>query len=297
MDSIIQWNCRGLRHKLDEIKLIIKDYNPIAFCLQETYLKENEDIQINNYTCYKFSPPILNDKVSGGVCILVRNDIPHSEIQLQTPLQSIAIQIAMKKQITLCSIYLPPNSRINPRDLDNLLTQLPTPHLLLGDYNAHNKLWGCRRNNGRGTTIENFILNNNLCYLNDKSPTHVDPRGPSTSAIDLSFCHPSIYLDFTWRVGEELCGSDHYPIFLEHSLANPNNKISKWILHRADWDRYKQLCQEHINHELLASDDPVGAISSNIIEIAEECIPKSSTNAKRPYYPWFNESCRIEIKK
>ena len=145
-NSFIQWNCRGFRNKLEEIQLFIKNYNPIAICLQETLLKDNESLSIKNYTTYNYTPPIANGKVSGGVCILVRNDIPHSEVQIQTPLQTIAVQIATKKKITLCSIYLPPNSDIIAQELDNLITQLPTPYMLLGDFNAHNKLWGCSHN-------------------------------------------------------------------------------------------------------------------------------------------------------
>ena len=83
-----------------------------------------------------------NGKASGGVCILVRNDIPHSEVQIQTPLQAIAIQITLKKKMSICSIYLPPNNEIDEQEIDNLITQLPSPHLLLGDFNAHSKLWG-----------------------------------------------------------------------------------------------------------------------------------------------------------
>ena len=44
MDSIIQWNCRGLRHNYNELKLLISSHNPIAVCLQETYLKNTDNI-------------------------------------------------------------------------------------------------------------------------------------------------------------------------------------------------------------------------------------------------------------
>ena len=103
--SIIQWNCRGLKKKLEEIQLLIKEHNPVAFCIQETMLKDDDSFSIKNYAIYKYTPPIANGKASGGVCILVRNDIPHSEVQIQTPLQAIAIQITLKKKMSICSIY------------------------------------------------------------------------------------------------------------------------------------------------------------------------------------------------
>ena len=297
-DSFIQWNCRGFRNKFDEMQLLINNHNPIAICLQETLLKDNESLSIKNYTTYNYTPPIANGKVSGGVCILVRNDIPHSEVQIQTPLQATAVQITTKKKITLCSIYLPPNTDIIEQDLDNLITQLPTPYMLLGDFNAHNKLWGCSHNSNRGNIIEDFIGRHDLCYFNDKSPTHIHAATQTPSALDHTFCHPSLYLDFNWEVGEDLCGSDHFPIFLQHSLAESGTKLPRWKLHRADWETFQALClQRIILEDLNNTEDPIEAFTSKLIKIAEECIPKSSAKPKRPYYPWFNQDCRETIKK
>ena len=41
------------------------------------------------------------------------------------------------------------------------------------------------------------------------------------SQIDLSVCDPSLVLDFEWRVHDDLCGSDHYPIILSSTSSNP----------------------------------------------------------------------------
>ena len=296
--SIIQWNCRGLKKKLEEIQLLIKELNPVAFCIQETMLKDDDPFSVKNYAIYKYTPPIANGKASGGVCILVRNDIPHSEVQIQTPLQAIAIQITLKKKMSICSIYLPPNNEIDEQEIDNLITQLPSPHLLLGDFNAHSKLWGCSQNSRRGNIIEDVIDKHDLCYLNDKTATHVCVASKSTSAIDLSLCHPSLYLDFNWEVGEDLCGSDHYPIFLQHTLTKVSNTNPRWKLHRADWETFQALCLERITPtKFLDEKDPIEAFSSTLIRIAEESIPRSSGKPKRPYFPWFNQDCRDSIRK
>ena len=55
--------------------------------------------------------------------------------------------------------------------LNSLIQQLPTPYLLLGDFNGHNILWGSKENNYRGELIENIITNNDICLMNDKSYT------------------------------------------------------------------------------------------------------------------------------
>ena len=41
MDSIIQWNCRGLRANFDEIQLLINNFTPLGICLQETMQNNN----------------------------------------------------------------------------------------------------------------------------------------------------------------------------------------------------------------------------------------------------------------
>ena len=60
----------------------------------------------------------------------------------------------LDKDITICSIYIPPSFFLKTEHLDSLLKQLPSPYLLLGDFNGHNILWGSKENNSRGEIIE-----------------------------------------------------------------------------------------------------------------------------------------------
>jgi len=82
-------------------------------------------------------------------------------------------------------------------DFDNLVTQLSPPILLLGDFNAHSRLWGCSKTNVCGKLVEDILLKHNLSLLNDGSYTYLHPATGSLSAIDLSIATPSLYLDFS----------------------------------------------------------------------------------------------------
>ena len=53
-NTIIQWNCRGLRANYDELQLLLNDYDPAVVCLQETYLKEPNNVTFRNYNLFKF---------------------------------------------------------------------------------------------------------------------------------------------------------------------------------------------------------------------------------------------------
>ena len=253
MDNIIQWNCKGLKNKYEEFKLFIQDYNPVAICLQESFILINDYFSIKGYTFYSYPANDVNGKANGGSIIMIRNDVAHYEVTLNSNLQAVAVTINLHKKITVCSLYLPPSLRLDIRELDDLWGQLPGPTLLLGDFNAHNGLWGCRQNNHKGDIIESFLDKNDLCLLNDYAPTYIHPATGSTSVIDLSLCHPSLFLDFSFKVGDDLCGSDHYPILLQtvDGLQEDGEHIPRFKLGRADWDKFQLLCTERIKPDFF----------------------------------------------
>ena len=76
--------------------------------------------------------------------------------------------------------------KLSRSDIDDLITQLPTPVLLLGDFNAHSSQWGCTKTDSRGKLIEDALLKHNLCVLNDGTHTYLHPATGSSSSIDLS---------------------------------------------------------------------------------------------------------------
>ena len=79
---------------------------------------------------------------SGGSSILVISSLPQREIKLKTDLQAVAVSVTLEKEITLCSVYIPPSFSLRSEHLNSLLQQLPSPYMLLGDFNGHNVLWG-----------------------------------------------------------------------------------------------------------------------------------------------------------
>jgi len=191
MSSIIQWNIRGLQANREELNMLLSDVDLTAVCLQETFHKSDKPANFNNYSIYCISTEEVNSIPRGGVGILVKNSVPHKRCQLNTSLQAIALRITCHKTITVCSIYLSPLLKFNSSDLDDLITQLSPPVLLLGDFNAHSTLWGSSKTDVGGKQIEDLLQKQNLCLLNDGSSTHIR----SATAIDLSICSPAIFLD------------------------------------------------------------------------------------------------------
>ncbi|GFU07082.1 RNA-directed DNA polymerase from mobile element jockey [Trichonephila clavipes] len=110
MTSFISWNCRGLRTRLADLKSIISTYQPACVALQGDISEEYHDNTIMSSHC--------------------------------TSLQAVAVRIHIHSLVTVCCVYLPPNDVVPQVDLNRLVSQLPAPFLLLGDFNGHSPLWG-----------------------------------------------------------------------------------------------------------------------------------------------------------
>ena len=294
--KIIQWNCRGLRPRYEELILLLTLLRPSVFCLQETYQKAEDTFTFKGFNTYNY---IHSDclRASGGSSIFVHSSCPQREINLNTDLQAVAVSVTLEKEITLCSVYIPPSFALRSEHLNSLLQQLPSPFLLLGDLNGHNVLWGSKDNDPRGELIENFITKNDICLMNDKSHTYLDSGKGTFSSIDLSLCHPSIFLDYDWSVCEDQHGSDHFPIIIE-SLQHPSEDHNpKWKLNKANWDLFNYLCEESLTTVSLSdSIDPIAGFTSSLIDICDKCIPKTSTSPKKSN-PWYNQDCKEAIKE
>ena len=144
---LIQWNCRGIKPRYEELLLLLTLLRPSVFCLQETYLKPEDNFTFKTFNTYNH---IHSDchRASGGSSILVK---------LKTDLQAVAVSATLEKEITLCSVYIPPSFSLRSEHLNSLLQQLPSPYMLLGDFNGHNVLWGSNDTDHRGELIEDFI--------------------------------------------------------------------------------------------------------------------------------------------
>ncbi len=288
--QIIHWNCRGLKANRPQIDLLLARHGPKILCLQETLLSDASTFKDHQFyhTCGTID---REGRPHGGVAILVNNSVPQSEIHLKTNLQATAVRVTLHKVISVCSIYLPPSKSIDQTDLNSLFAQIPPPCILVGDFNAHNTLWGGGRIDCRGKMVEAFLNHNNLSLWNSGEHTYMHPGTGSFTAIDISICHPSLLLDYAWEVEEDLCGSDHYPVILKKDVP-PERLFPKWKLHKADWHRFQELCEERLNRTILDEDDPLGHFTNVLYEISTETIPTSTTVPKHRSKPWYNKECK-----
>ena len=276
--NIIQWNCRGIKPNYEEIKCIMTNYDPDIIYLQETLLRETDNINFKGSVTYNQTNISARDNWPiGGTSIIIRNQISHAVLPLQTNLQAIAIKDLLHWTISICSINIPLKHKLNKTEIENLIEQLPTAIILMGDFSAHSKMWRCNDTNLIGKILESILESPELYILNDKTHTYLRPGSGTTSAIDLTLCSSLIFMDFHWWFHDDQYSSNHSPIFLKLKNSTPEETNPKWQIHKADWIKFDELCSTLIDEGIFNKPDPMSAFTNTLIKIARQTIPKSST--------------------
>ncbi|GFO41939.1 RNA-directed DNA polymerase from mobile element jockey [Plakobranchus ocellatus] len=135
--------------------------------------------------------------------------------------------------------------------------------------------------------LEEFTAENDFIILNSGEQTFVHSAYHSTSAIDLAVASPSIAAECSWTAHSDLCGSDHFPIFLTFMSNFISNVNASFNFKKADWNRFEDLCK-------LSLDDSVADIeqfTSELLDAARSSIPFHKGTKHKTRVPWFTQEC------
>ncbi|GBO08904.1 putative RNA-directed DNA polymerase from transposon BS [Araneus ventricosus] len=294
MACVVSWNCRGFHSKVCHIKDLIYEVHPVCIALQETYLKPADIAKIKRYSLVRKDNENESDRASGGVALLVSHDTPSPVVTLHTNLQAVAVRVMLSNLVTVCTLYLPPSTSVNDRDLDRLVDELPTPFIIIGDFNGHSPVWGSKNTNTRGRQIEEFVNTHSLCLLNNGEDTYFHQRSRTFHSLDLALCTPSLAPYFNFRVGVDLRDSDHFPIFLDRVNVGSNDaqRPIHYLFHRADWTNFT--LRALITRNMVEGEninEVVNLVTKTIISAADASIPKSGLSFPRNRKPWWNKYC------
>ncbi|GFU73458.1 putative RNA-directed DNA polymerase from transposon X-element [Trichonephila clavipes] len=78
---------------------------------------------------------------TGGVRLFPSYLYPSNVVTLHSSLQAVALRIHIHSLVIVCCVYLPTNDVVPQVDLNQLVSQLPAPFILLGDFNGQSPLW------------------------------------------------------------------------------------------------------------------------------------------------------------
>ena len=230
---------------------------------------------------------------AGGTSIFIRNDLLHRKLELNTDLQAVAVRVSSHRPVTVCSIYLPPGDRISLKQLTDLCDQLPSPYLILGDFNAHSPLWGEQERDTRGKIVEDFLNKTDACILNNTSPTYLIPSTLKTTSVDLTFSSPDLAPNLNWSVLEDTHGSDHFPIMIQEEIPHISTAPDLFNFNKANWSSFSEECENKLqpNSDCKSVED----FSETLLNISDKHIPRLSAKPRKNK-SWFNDDCRKAVQ-
>ena len=288
--KIISWNIEGgISNKKAKIHNLIANHNANIVLLQDT--RQKKDFEIAR-KWFKVHGHIQTEAhPSGGVLTAVQLNTVHREEYPDSHKNIIITRITEPIAFTIINIYLQPSVwEESFQILDDIVTRIDTPVIIMGDFNAHHRLWYSNHNDNKGEKVMDFCNRHNLMVKDLNKPTRVDRRNNTQTHIDLTIITPSLYPILSWDTDCETHGSDHYPIILTLERSPPYKPIEMWRFKQADWKLFNQTLDLALPDEMNNIDDQVEWITNQIRTAALISIPRGSNLRKFPV-PWWNEEC------
>ena len=125
------------------------------------------------------------------------------------------------------------------------------------------------------------LITTDFAFITQKTPTYLHPATGTYTSLDLSICFPNLLLDYDWKVHDDLCDSDHFPVLLNNIGPDVDEPVSRWKLNKANWVQFQTLSTTRLLEDTVRkADDPIESFASILINIAEETVPKTATKSK-----------------
>lgn len=300
--SVLQWNSQSLTRKKTELIHLISKFCPSVIAVSETWFKPGIHFRISGYSCLR------DDRADGyaGSALFVRRSLSFSQVPIPSHSPNINIVAVRTLNITFLSLYIPhPHSYLIP-DILLIISSVPAPIILMGDFNAHHRSWGSSHDDLFAQSLLEILDEANLCIINDGSPTRrVYPNQNPRTAVDLTICSPSLSSILSWKILNISYGSDHYPIIINISrrVSPPQNFCPslKYRLTDVDWTLYSSTLDSKINDLITPNlNNSLVCYSkfvNSVISSADDHFPLKKPYKFRVSTPWWDAECTAAIKE
>lgn len=306
---MVFWNARSIVKHKSELQNLLTNLD--IFIGVETWLKPDIPFKHPGFS------EVRQDRTGrpgGGILFLIRNDIKFTKQNAQANLsyafESCTVTISNvvpSFKITAC--YRAPNTNPSQSDWDNFFSVVndSEPHVVVGDFNAHSRMWNCAQDNSQGNYLCNSISGLDLILHNTNSSTHIDYHSGNLSNLDLIFSSNDISDTIQVEVLDDTWGSDHFPININIKTNKtifrlPNKRLSS---KKTDWlgytktmgNKFKEFLEPMYNNLNTADkykffiSEIRGAISSNTPTKKDV-----SDRVHRNPVPWWDSECEKVIR-
>lgn len=281
--KILYQNFQSIFNKQELVESFI-DQDPIyqSICGTESWLTE-EKLKLLKFNGYKFAASFCRkNRVGGGVCILLQEDIESEEIQeiadmsIEYVIEACAL-ILKKENIMIVTVYW--NRRkevIFYEQLDKILNFIREKYykftvIIGGDFNTD-----MLQTTPKSTKLLNFMLEFKFKqYITE--PTHSTPT--SSTCLDLIFTNTNKSTLKTKVV--DLGFSNHKGVTISHQLSQMTQKITWYATKRIYSERNIQLFKSRLKtidwYALLDKNNDINEkyekFHNTLKIILDECIP------------------------
>lgn len=136
--KLIQWNSRSIRNKKQDIIHLINHYHPSILAVQETWLMPGSRFRVPGYACFRDD---RNDG-RGGAAIFVSRKCIYCLVPIPLHSEYVNVVAVRSSNITFVSVYIPSPTSSAISEFSSIISSLPAPLIILGDFNIHHVSWG-----------------------------------------------------------------------------------------------------------------------------------------------------------
>lgn len=139
--TIFQWNARGLRSKLADFHQLVQTYQFPFIVISES--RVGDHFRLKNYYF------LHSHRLTGVSRLLIglRKDIQAAAVPVpphDNEEYVCANTVIGTQRFTFIGAYLEPGSTFDVSRLEKILDSTSPPHIVCGDFNAHNEILGKR---------------------------------------------------------------------------------------------------------------------------------------------------------
>lgn len=306
-------NAHSIKNKTHELAELMYTER-VHFCaVTETWMKgdaESSELdekppEIQGYTWH--GGTARSNRRGGGVGLYIANHIEFTPVRIELPetkieLAVISAHVNGAPRLQVAAVYIPPTVRVK----FDLLKRLQLPRtIILGDLNAHNRLWSQGVEKLRGKQLYNFVRSNSMSAFGFRDTPTFLGEGVTPSSPDIILAGREIAPHVRqWRVAEDI-GSDHLPIYCEIQIAHSKKqreRVYKWKHKTLDTQKYQkrlesvlsQWRERHPLHSFNASKAYQDFTECTLEACRSAC--KRGEILDRHGVPWMTKQIRALIK-
>ncbi|XP_053983610.1 uncharacterized protein LOC128878949 isoform X5 [Hylaeus volcanicus] len=289
MHSVLKietWNVRSLGNKIEELKIIIRNYD--ILCITEAWITNYDFVRIKDYKL------IYNDNMKDidrksqrqpgtGIVIIYKNNLNITTLEIITNgelyeyIKCSILDQENVKILNLTVLYRMHKIKLSYKDWLDCLKKIDIKDddILVGDFNARNTLWNCSSSDWVGDNLARALEYKELFVANENT---VSRRGVGVapSNIDLIITRIQTIGKLEIRESGIDLGSDHQII---EALSYTDKNIQSNFSCNLRKDSNRLYNRQKVNWSNIRQ-----TLSDKEQEIKTEFQKKNGANEK--YYYW-----------